>query len=204
MTRQLSELLEAPVVNNLEFNGHIDLTMVLGRRLAALGDLIFDSAATYETAVTGPVLQNLFEATMIMLLEAVPNNYTTKLRRPLSAAAPRHLKRAIEYMHDNLGSAISMADLAKHSGTSVRALQTAFQTFKRTTPTNYLRTIRLAGVREALQLNKNGLLIAEIARTWGFSHMGHFSADYLRAFGESPSDTLKNRMGISGYQTKGR
>jgi AraC family ethanolamine operon transcriptional activator len=32
--------------------------------------------------------------------------------------------------------------------------------------------------------------VVEIASGWGFTHMGQFSADYRRMFGEKPSETL--------------
>ena len=35
--------------------------------------------------------------------------------------------------------------------------------------------------------------VTEIAMTWGFSHMGRFSVEYRRRFGEIPSDSLRRR-----------
>jgi AraC family ethanolamine operon transcriptional activator len=33
--------------------------------------------------------------------------------------------------------------------------------------------------------------VHEIARRWGFWHIGEFAADYRRLFGELPSQTFK-------------
>ena len=33
--------------------------------------------------------------------------------------------------------------------------------------------------------------VTEIAMSWGFSHMGRFSVEYRKRFGEPPSDTLR-------------
>ncbi len=130
---------------------------------------------------------------MTMLLETVPNNYSARLAKPMSPAIPKRLKRAIEYMHANISSPIGITDVAEAAGTSVRALQAAFQQFKDTTPLNYLRTIRLDGARKALTDPAISMSVAEVARSWGFSHMGRFAALYHLSFGEMPSDAAKLR-----------
>jgi transcriptional regulator GlxA family with amidase domain len=96
-------------------------------------------------------------------------------------------------MYANVSSPMSVSDIAREAGASVRALQAAFQQFKDTTPLNYLRTIRLEGVRKVLADEANSLPIAEVARNWGFSHMGRFAAVYYQSFGETPSETAKLR-----------
>jgi AraC-like DNA-binding protein len=32
--------------------------------------------------------------------------------------------------------------------------------------------------------------VTAVAFRWGFSHLGHFTTDYKRRFGETPSETL--------------
>ncbi|UCG61547.1 MAG: helix-turn-helix domain-containing protein [Candidatus Zixiibacteriota bacterium] len=39
--------------------------------------------------------------------------------------------------------------------------------------------------------------IADVANHWGFWHMGQFSADYRRLFGELPLETLRRGNGRS-------
>lgn len=196
MIQQLSELLDGPVTDNIEFAGAIDLTTVKGSRLAALGTLIWNFLDVDDADQFSPnAIERLFQTMMVILLEEVPNNYLQRLARPTSPAVPRRLKRAIEYMHANISSSISVADIAREAGTSVRALQASFQQFKGTTPLNYLRTIRLDGARKALADDGNSLSIADLARNWGFSHMGRFAAVYYEAFGETPSETARLRSG---------
>ncbi len=196
MTQQLSELLDGPVTDNIEFSGTIDLSTVKGSRLVALGNLVWNCVDIDDADHLSPIaIERLFQAMMIVLLEVVPNNYWPRLTRPVSPAVPRRLKRAIEYMYANVSRSITVADIAREAGTSVRALQASFQQFKDTTPLNYLRTIRLEGVRKALANDGNSLSVAEIARDWGFSHLGRFAAAYHQAFGETPSETA--RMGWS-------
>ncbi|NLS00947.1 AraC family transcriptional regulator [Rhizobium sp. P38BS-XIX] len=194
MTRQLSELLDAPVVAGLEFTDAIDLSGEKGARIAALGRLIWDSLTADDAdQSSGLFTEHLLQAMMIRLLEAVPNNYSMRLLKPVSPAIPRRLKRAIDYMHANAGLNIGITDIAREAGTSVRALQAAFQQFKDTTPINYLRSIRLQGARRALMDPACLQSVSEVARDWGFSHMGRFAALYHQSFGEMPSDAARLR-----------
>jgi len=192
MVRQLSELLNAPVANDLEFAGPVDLTSGRGMQIAALGSLIWqDLTAGDAERSSASFSECLLRAMMIALLETVPHNYSTQLQRPASPAVPRQLKRAMEYMHAHAGADIRMVDVARETGTSVRSLQAAFQQFKNTTPIGYLRKIRLQGARRALLDSGHSRLVAEIARDWGFSHMGRFAALYYQSFGEMPSETVR-------------
>lgn len=73
----------------------------------------------------------------------------------------------------------------------MRGLLKAFRHFKDTTPLNFLRQIRLEGARKTLSDEANTLSIAQIARAWGFTHVGRFSMAYHDAFGETPSETVR-------------
>ena len=60
----------------------------------------------------------------------------------------------------------------------------------------YLRDARFARVREALRCAKAAENVTGIAMSLGFTHMGRFSVEYRKRFGESPSETLKQRRGV--------
>ncbi|MCA1367292.1 helix-turn-helix domain-containing protein [Bradyrhizobium sp. BRP14] len=197
MVSQLSEMLDAPVLHNIELSAALETASVAGSRLAALGHLLWDCFdVESDDRVSAIAADHLFRAAMAMILEAVPHNYSERLKQPASPAIPRNLKRAIEYMVANISQPMSVAEIAREAGTSVRALQTAFQQFKDTTPLSFLRQMRLEGVRRTLADETNELSIAQAARAWGFTHMGRFSAVYHDAFGQSPSETtrLRNRQ----------
>jgi glycine/D-amino acid oxidase-like deaminating enzyme len=55
-------------------------------------------------------------------------------------------------------------------------------------PKAYLLARRLAGTRRDLRRGVGGS-VGDVARDWGFWHMGQLAADYRRHFGELPSDT---------------
>lgn len=192
MVSQLSSLLDAPILDDIDMCATLDTTSPVGSRLTYLGNLIWNCFdIDSDDRVAAAATSHLFQAAMVMILESVPHNYSERLQKPASPAMPRNLKKAIEYMVANISHSLTIADIAREAGTSVRALQAAFQQFKNTTPLSYLRRIRLEGVRKSLCDEANTLSIAQIARAWGFTHLGRFSAIYCEAFGETPSETAR-------------
>lgn len=192
MVGQLSQMLDSPILDDIDMCATVDMASPAGSRLASLGNLLWNCFDTEDgVRVSSGATSHLFQAAMAMILESVPHNYSARLHRPVSPAMPRHLKRAIEYMVANISQPMNVADIAQEAGTSVRALQAAFQQFKATTPLGYLRQMRLEGAHKTLSDVANTLSIAQVARAWGFTHMGRFSAIYHDAFGQTPSETAR-------------
>jgi AraC family ethanolamine operon transcriptional activator len=65
-----------------------------------------------------------------------------------------------------------------------------YPNFANVTPKQYIVATRLVGVRRALLNARPGAKITSVANDWGFWHLGRFSSDYKRMFGELPSQTL--------------
>jgi AraC family ethanolamine operon transcriptional activator len=108
------------------------------------------------------------------------------LRRRLSA-----VRSCEEYMRAHVDATVTLLDLSQVSGMRSRSLINAFQAVTGFTPMDYLKRLRLNGVRRALQrADRNQTRIIDVATAWGFWHMGHFASDYRAMFGESPSRTL--------------
>ncbi|MFJ7125800.1 helix-turn-helix domain-containing protein [Streptomyces sp. NPDC098101] len=77
------------------------------------------------------------------------------------------------------------------AGVGARALQQAFQHHLGTTPTAYLRRVRLQHAHQELRAAAPGAVtIAEVARRWGFTPP-RFSVYYRAAYGRPPSKTLR-------------
>jgi AraC-like DNA-binding protein len=105
---------------------------------------------------------------------------------------PRSVQRAIDIMHARMGDSVTIASIADDAGISVRALENGFQGVFGVTPKAYLQSIRLKAVHEKLQDIGNNLPVNSVALKCGFTHLGRFSAEYRSAFGELPSETLRN------------
>ena len=115
------------------------------------------------------------------------------LQRTEKRIVPRDVKRAVDYMRAQLDAPITVADITAASGIAGRTLFKHFQEFHGISPMRYLRNARLEKAREALARAHPGESITEIAMSWGFSHMGRFSVEYRKRFGERPSDSLRRR-----------
>ncbi|MHC3000483.1 hypothetical protein OB08_15550 [Microbacterium sp. HJ5] len=104
--------------------------------------------------------------------------------------APLSVRRAISFMESHAAEPVTIDDIAVAAGMSTRGLQAAFRRAMGTTPTEYLRGLRLAGAHA--QLKEGGpLTVAEIARAWGFAHPSRFASHYRARYGRSPSETQR-------------
>ena len=113
---------------------------------------------------------------------------------PAELALPRNarLRAAVEYVHAHASEPVTIADLSAVTGLSVRSVQESFRRVFDVSPLTYLREVRLDRVRdELLELDPQAGVIGDVARRWGFAHLGRFSASYAARFGEYPKQTLR-------------
>lgn len=107
-------------------------------------------------------------------------------------ASGRLVDRVLDRIEAEPGMDLKVADLAAALHTSPRNIELAFKTYLNVTPKEYLVNLRLNRVREDLLGGaENKPSIKDIARRYGFSHMGNFSRAYFKLFCELPSDTVK-------------
>lgn len=186
--RMLGRAITAPVV----FDTLIDLSSDAGHSIARLCNFLFDQ---HEMApgLFGErrVSEEIENALITLLLLGQPNNHSAALTASASGVVPRHVRRALDYIEHNLREDISMEAVIAASAVSARALYTGFERFVGTPPQLYIRNRRLDGVREALEEASAPVTVSELAMEWGFTHLGRFSSEYRRRFGELPSDTLR-------------
>jgi AraC-like DNA-binding protein len=126
-----------------------------------------------------------------ILLDTFPHS---SRRLPDVVLAPRNasLRQAVEYVHGRAHEPITPSGLARHARLTPRGLQQAFSRHLDTTPSEYLRAVRLDRVRdELLEGSPDTVTVAEVAQRWAFAHLGRFSASYVQRFGEYPRETLQ-------------
>lgn len=99
------------------------------------------------------------------------------------------VRAALDHMHAYAASPLTMQQIADAVHVSTRGLHAAFVAELGHPPSEHLRAIRLAGVRDELRFAEPGETIAAIARRWGFVHLSRFAESYERAYGELPSAT---------------
>jgi AraC-like DNA-binding protein len=109
-------------------------------------------------------------------------------------AAPAALRRAVAFIDGHADQPVTLAQIAAAAGVSGRALQAAFARRYATTPTRYLRRVRLERAHRELQAADPacGATVAEIARRWGWANPSRFAAAYRQAYGQLPGRTLRS------------
>ncbi|MGR0319340.1 helix-turn-helix transcriptional regulator [Agromyces sp. ZXT2-3] len=99
------------------------------------------------------------------------------------------VRAAVDHMHAHAAEPITVQAVADAVHISSRGLHAAFVAEFGRSPSEYLRDIRLAGVRDELRFAPPADGVAAVARRWGFVHLSRFAEAYAREFGELPSAT---------------
>lgn len=103
---------------------------------------------------------------------------------------PLQLVHVIEYIDENLTSALSLQELARVAGTSVSYFKVAF---KQTFGTPVHRYVVERRVERAAQLLAKGESISSVAAEVGFSHASHMARWMQRLLRATPSQLRRRR-----------
>lgn len=195
VAKVLERHFERPVSRDLDLCCAISADTAGARATLALISAIESCVFVQSDAfVPTPHAERLKRDALIMLiLECFPHRYTPWFEHQGAAASPGELGRALEFIDGRLSASLTVDDIAREVGISVRALQRGFRRYKGTSPQMYLKRAKLAQVRIELLDPSSTRSIAAIASQWGFANRGHFALDYFRAFGERPSQTRRSR-----------
>jgi len=98
---------------------------------------------------------------------------------------------ALRLVEDSRGDRLSVQEIAQALGVTRRALEYAFSSALEVSPAQYLRARRLNRVRRDLHA-RAPLSVTAAASRHGFGHLGRFSGQYRRLFGELPSQTQRS------------
>lgn len=111
-----------------------------------------------------------------------------------NAECLRIARRVTEYMEAHQDERITMMQLSRLSGKSERTLRRIFHKIYGVNPRAFLTIHRLNGVkRKLLRSAPRQTTVESIALKYGFLHLGRFSAEYKKHFGEYPSETLARK-----------
>lgn len=177
----------------IQFTGHRPLS----RRAASVWNRSYDYVRD-NVAGLSEEEQPLLVGSAVQLLAAVtlatfPN---TAMHEPTYEdrhdSHPATLRRAVAFIETNAHRDITPADISVAARVSIRALQLAFRRHLDTTPTAYLRRVRLDHAhRELLVADPAVTSVSAVAMRWGFASHSSFTAHYRGAFGLPPSQTLR-------------
>ena len=179
---------------DLRFDSSRPITPELGRHWSATVSYITHSVLSDPSLVANPLITAQARQLLAQTaLTVFPNTSLDTRPHPGGDVRPRALRRAMTHIDDNADQPLTVEQIAAVAGVHPRALQLAFRRHLDTTPTNYLRTVRLERAHRDLQHADptTGITVTMIAHRWGFPHLGRFSTDYRSIYGTTPSRTLR-------------
>lgn len=171
--------------------GHSLTTPVLARQFGAVVDYIDRTLFGAPGAVHNALL---IGAATRLLAGAVVTTFPQQTDEPPTRPTDRNpavIRRAVAFLEEHAHDDIGLAEIAAAAGVTPRAVQFAFRRHLDTTPTAYLRKVRLHRAHEDLVAGEPTRdSVAATAERWGFGNPGRFAAAYRDAFGCSPRETL--------------
>lgn len=175
---------------DFRFSGMSPVSAALARYCRSTIGYVHSLFAGDDPAIAESLVQaEALDALSAALLAIFP---TTAATGPAGDTTPGTVRRTMDFIDAHAAEPIGLADIAQASGIGLRALQEAFRRHRETTPTAYLRQVRLERAHRELQAAEpvGGPTVAAIAARWGFPHRGRFAAAYRQAYGRSPQQTL--------------
>ncbi len=135
--------------------------------------------------LTGHLTQLLAEA----VLSTFPSSRLASHRRvPPDHATPAVVRRAVDFIDANAERELTVSDIAAAAGIGPRGLQAAFLRHQDSTPTAYLRRVRLDRAhRELVDGDPAGSdTVPAVAARWGFPRPSAFVSAHQQVYGCPP------------------
>ena len=190
-----NKLYDMDVPRNINFLSLLDMTQGPGKSVGNILNTILMEADNKDSLLNQGVLtENFQEMLVTSLLNSQPNSLTESLFNRDKQVRPFYIKRATEYIQENIEDLILLSDLVEETGVSLRTLQAGFSKFYDVGPSAYIKQLKMRGARESL-LSESPLetTVADVAARYGFYNPCNFSVNYKKLFGETPSETLRKQ-----------
>jgi len=174
----------------LEFDFKIDLRNAKLASLRSYMKFIIKQLDMSDSMVRMPLIQTqLTDALLIGLLTLQPHNLQPMLERADANSGPAYVRRAEEFIRENILNHVSVVQTARAVGVSLRSLQMGFKKYRGYSMRDFIKEERLKRARHFLK-HPQGRNIYQIALDCGINNPSQFSAYYKQRFGETPSQTL--------------
>ncbi|MGS0737548.1 AraC family transcriptional regulator [Pseudomonas sp. GG8] len=194
LERQLQVLLNRRLRQPLLFDIQVDAEhqgmATVRTTLDYICQLYGDASQTLLTSTMGGSLSDYL---LSVLLTQLPHNYSVDLLQDQRQPMPHHVKKARDFIEQHLAEPIALAGLAQFCDVSIRTLQNGFTRFLQQTPSDYVRTRRLALVHVALQQAGPTDSVTDILLRHAVASFGHFAMQYRKQYGCLPSETLRRQ-----------
>jgi AraC family transcriptional regulator len=149
---------------------------------ARIGHLVMRAMAMFESN-REVAWRCLRDATTLLVAESEAIGPLQSILRPGGLAAWQ-LKRALQYIEDNLGSKMALQHMADSVALSSSHFSRAFKQSLGSSPMAYVAARRVE--RAKLMMTSTGERLTEIALACGFADQSHLTRSFSRTVGMSP------------------
>jgi AraC-like DNA-binding protein len=173
-----------PVMNTRDGYGRswADLLFSVNRQLSLQGGLLS------QPLVAAPLAESMLNGFVL----AASHSHAEALAGPVVAARPASVRTAIDLIESDPQAPLTLTLLATRCGVGPRTLQKGFQQHLGMSPMEYVRDVRLRRAHEELRAaDPSAESVADVARRWGFTHLGRFAAAHEAKYGQKPLRTLR-------------
>lgn len=192
LEEELAAIMGRTVTTPPRFEFRLDLTQpanALERAVALLtGELVERDGLAAISAMSA----RLGRLVIAGLLVSQPHNYLAVLTDRTATAGPKAIRTAVAVIEESPRKIQTVADIAKASLLSVRALDEGFRRHVGISPMAYHRQVRLARAHDELvNADPDQTTATIVAHNWAFWHYGRFAAEYRKKYGRTPAATLR-------------
>ena len=131
------------------------------------------------------VLQDMILSHFIQTIESLDNKLELRYSDGYLMAL-----NVRDYIVEHIDEPVQMYKLCQLTNKSVRTIEITFKQVFNLTVRDYHAYYRLSLVRQTLIHDKN-ISVSNAALQYGYFHLGRFSNNYKKLFGELPSQTLR-------------
>jgi AraC-like DNA-binding protein len=192
LLRRVAAERNAPAPQQIRFESSRPRSSAVVRTWRRTLDYVIASFGSAETAEEPLVVGAEAQLLAAAMLECFQSNVNAGVDLLGNPEVPQTFKGAVSFIERHAGDGIGINDVAAAVRLTPRAVQYLFRQQLDTTPTQYLRRVRLHRAHlDLLGGNRSTTTVSEIAQRWGFAHTGRFAVLYREAYGQSPHTTLQ-------------
>ena len=192
LSPQLLTWLTEKLGQPLMFSNSVSFETPEGERLLRYLNFIWREIERGAGFLKSPLATHEIENSIAALFYTAAQSGSQGNASPTQSPRPTYLMRAEEYIRANLTKSLTVLDVAGASGVRPGTLSRAFRKYRGLSTKGFVIKLRLEAVQRELFASRPGLVtVTAVALRFGFSHLGRFSQDYYRTFGEMPSETLR-------------
>lgn len=157
--------------------------------VARMAQAVFEGAGLIDR-IPQTLTRRVEDQVVTTLLIAQPHSHSASIFRPAGAAG-QLVRGAVELIESDSAPLLSVREVARHLGVSVRTLELSFRRDLDRSPRDFMQDFRVARAHDDLTRGGRQVTVTQIAAKWGFAHTGRFAAYYRTRYGCWPSQTLR-------------